>query len=275
MSGKCAILFYAAAVALTPVNVASKFLLGATGSTWIDPSLLLSLVALLTLLPHWEDFLESELRPVTAGAAVLFAVSLLSALSGLVLRPPTSVYTVLREPLRLWLNLAWFMTSAWFLRYRPRVVLVGAIVAVTFALSSGIYLELAALRLVPAPELAASYARSYLARQTLWFNGFPVIRMGGLFFEAPPFGLFMFSQLAILYLLRQSSPVSRWTAFGLVSATIGLLLSLSDQVLIAGAMALLAGLSRMRHKFLWPLCWCAGSKSRVLPSSRFLPPMAS
>src|ERR1700744_5244851 len=95
---KLATLLFAASVAVTPVGVAAKFLLGATGTTWIDPTLVLSLGAMAMLLPDWEDFLEEELRPLTIGAAVLFIASFCSALSGAVLRPPTSLYTVLREP---------------------------------------------------------------------------------------------------------------------------------------------------------------------------------
>jgi hypothetical protein len=249
MRSTCTTLLYVAAVALTPVSVASKYLLGATTSTWIDPSLLLSLAALLTLLPCWEDFLESELQLPMVAAGLLFLASLVSALSGLVLRPPESLYTVLREPLRLWLNLAWFITSVWFLRHRPRVVLIGSIIAVSFALIAGIYLELAAFRLVPAPELASSYARTYLIRQTLWFHGFPLLRMGGLFFEAPPFGLFMFSQFVVLALLREGALLRRWSATSLVFAGFGLLFSLSDQVFIAAAVGIFSGLSRLRKRW--------------------------
>jgi hypothetical protein len=249
MKSRWTTLLYAAAVAVTPVSVASKFLLGATSSTWIDPSLLLSLAALLTLLPHWEDFLERELQLPLIATALLFAASLVSAISGLVLRTPESLYTVLREPLRLWLNLAWFLTTCWFLRHRPRVVLVGSILAVTFALSAGIYLELAAFRLVPAPELAASYARAYLVRQTLWFHGFPLLRMGGLFFEAPPFGLFMFSQFVVLALLREGARLRKWSATSLFFAGFGLLFSLSDQVLIAAAVGLFSGFARLRKRW--------------------------
>jgi hypothetical protein len=251
---RCSVVFYVAAVALTPVGVASKFLLGATSSTWVDPSLLLSLVALLALLPHWEDFLEDELRPVLAAVALLFLASLLSALSGLFLRPPEMLYSVLREPLRLWLNLVWFLASVWFVRHRPRVVVIASILAVMFALGAGIYLELAAIKLVPAPELAASYARAYLARQTLWFHGIPLLRMGGLFFEAPPVGLFMFAQFVVLSRLRDSREYPRWSTASLISAALGLLFSLSDQALIAGVVGLSSGLSSMRKKR-WLITW--------------------
>ena len=248
MTRRLATLFYAGALALTPVSVACKFLLGATDVTWIDPSLLLSMLALLALVPYWEDFLQDELRPIVAGAAVLTLTSICCALSGMLLRPPSSLYTVMREPLRLWLNLGWLVASAWFLKHRPRVVLVGAIVAVMFGLGAGIYLELAAFHLVPAPALVASYARSYLARQTLWYHGFPLLRMGSLFFEAPPFGLFMFSMFVVLRRVQGSFLSRRWSAAGLMAAALGVLFSLSDQVLLAGAVGVFSGLPQMARK---------------------------
>ena len=134
MSRRLATLFYLAALMLTPVSVACKFLLGATNVVWIDPSLLLSLVVLLALLPRWEDFLEDELRFLVAGAAVLFLASLCSAFSGALLRPPSSLYTVLREPSRLWLSLGWFLTCAWFLKHQARTVFIGAVIAVMLGL---------------------------------------------------------------------------------------------------------------------------------------------
>jgi hypothetical protein len=246
MSRKIATSFFLAALALTPVSVGCKFLLGATDSVWIDPSLLLSLVALLFLLPHWEDFLATELRMLTAAAGLLALASLGSAVSGMLLRPPASLYIVFREPLRLWLNLGWLVTCGWFLRYRPRVVLTGAVTAVIFALSAGIYLELSAFRLVPAPVLVASYARSYLARQTLWFEGFPLLRMGSLFFEAPPFGLFMFSMFLVLRRLQHFG--RRWSIAGMSAAALGGLFSLSDQVYLAGAVGAFSGLPTMAKK---------------------------
>jgi hypothetical protein len=248
MSRRLATLFFVGALVLTPVSVACKFLLGATNAVWIDPSLLLSMVALLALLPRWEDFLDDELRLLVAGAAVLFLASLCSVVSGTLLRPPSSLYSVFREPLRLWLNLGWFLTCAWFLKHQPRTVFIGAVIAVMFGLSAGIYLELAAFNLAPAPALAVSYARTYLARQTLWFHGFPLLRMGSLFFEAPPFGLFMFSMVVVLHRLRKSVSSGIWSRVGLTAAALGALFSLSDQVLFAGAVGVFSGLPQLAKK---------------------------
>ena len=64
MSLRVATVLYSIAVVAIPISVASKFLLGMTGTTWIDPTLLLALAALLALFPHWGDFLD---RRVAAG----------------------------------------------------------------------------------------------------------------------------------------------------------------------------------------------------------------
>jgi hypothetical protein len=256
MSLRVATMLYSVAVVAIPISVASKFLLGVTGTTWIDPTLVLALAVLLALSPRWGDFLTGDLRLAVAGTALVFSASLICALSGLLLRPPSSVYVVLREPLRLWLNLCWFLVSCWFLVYKPRVILLCSIVAVAFGLGAGIYLHLVAFGVAPAPALVVSYTRSYLLRQTLWFNGIPIPRMGGLFFESPPFGLFMFSMLVVLFCTRESGRYRKWTACGLTFAVLGMLFSLADQVLLAGTVGLLSWLPNLGKKhpgISWPL----------------------
>jgi hypothetical protein len=256
MSLRIATLLYAVAVVAIPISVASKFLLGLTGSTWIDPTLILATAALLALMPHWGDFLEGDLRLAVAGAAVVASLSLICALWGMMLRPPSSLYDALREPLRLWLNLGWFLLSCWFLIHKPRVILVCSIIAVAFGLGSGIYFHLVAFGVAPASASIVSYTRAYLLRQTLWVNGFPIPRMGGLFFESPPFGLFMFSMLVVLGCTREAGRYSKWTVCGLALAVIGILCSLADQVLLAGSVGLLSWLPNLGKKhpgITWPL----------------------
>jgi len=256
MSVRMATILYAVAVVAIPISVASKFLLGLTGSTWIDPTLILATAALLALIPHWGDFLAAELRLVAAGTALVAVLGLVCALSGMLLRPPSSLYDALREPLRLWLNLGWFLLTCWFLIYKPRVVLLCSIIAVVFGLACGIYFHLVAFGIAPASAPIVSYIRAYLLRQTLWVNGFPIPRMGGLFFESPPFGLFMFSMLVVLGCTREMGRYSRWTACGLACAVIGMVCSLADQVLLAGSVGLLSWLPNLGKKhpgITWPL----------------------
>jgi hypothetical protein len=245
MNVRTATVFFAMAIAAIPIGVASKFMLGWTGAIWIDPTLVFAVAALLALFPRWGDFFNGGLRLAVIGAAALFFLSLVCALSGTILRPPASLYTPLREPLRLWLNLCWFLLSCWFLVYKPRVVLRCSIFAVVFGLAAGIYLQLVAVGLTPAPASVVAYTRSYFLRQTIWFNGVPIPRMGGLFFESPPFGLFMFSMLVVLLFTREAGRYPKWTAWGIGLAGLGILFSLADQVLVAGTVGLLASLPQL------------------------------
>jgi hypothetical protein len=174
----------------------------------------------------------------------------------MLLRPPSSPYVALREPLRLLLNLCWFLVSCWFLVYRPRVILRCSILAVAFCLGAGIYFHLVAFGLAPAPAPVVSYTRAYLLRQTIWFNGIPIPRMGGLFFEAPPFGLFMLSMVVVLSFIREKERYARWTSWGIALAVVGVLFSLADQVLLAATVGLLFSLPRLAEKhprIAWPL----------------------
>ena len=80
--------------------------------------------------------------------------------------------------------------------------------------------------------------------------------MGGLFFEAPPFGLFMFSMVVVLFLIREKGLYTRWTSWGITFAVLGVLFSLADQVLLAATVGLLFSLPRMGKKhprIAWPL----------------------
>lgn len=254
MSQRLATALYSMAVVAIPISVASKFILGVDGATWIDPTLLLSVAALLALIPRWADFLNADLRLFLAGAALLFLVSVLCTLSGMVIRPPKMLYDALREPLRLWLNLAFFVLSSWFLVHKPRVVVRSSIIAVIFGLGAGIYLHLVAFSLAPASTAIVSYTRAYLLRQTLWWNGLPIPRMGGLFFESPPFGLFMYSMLVVLTCTR--GPNRKWTGFAISLAVLGMLCSLADQVLLAGSVGLFSSLPKLgkdRPAVVWPL----------------------
>jgi hypothetical protein len=248
MNVRIAVALYSLAVVVIPIGVASKFLLGLDDVTWIDPTLVLSVATMAVLLPRWGDFLGGDLRPLTIGAAILAAASLASAVSGFLLRPTPSLYNAIREPLRLWLNLCWLLLSAWFLRHRPQVVLRWSGLAVAFALCTGIYLDLVVIGAAPAPQLVISYARLYFLRQTIWFGYTPVPRMSGLYFEGPPFGLFMFSMLVVLCVLHRNGFRSKWNRRSIALATLGTILSLADQVLLGAFISLVVCLPTLGKK---------------------------
>jgi hypothetical protein len=249
VSLKCASVLYALAIVAMPISVASKFLFGLNGVTWVDPSLILSFAAFLALAPHWGDFIWGELRSITLGILFISGVTLVCACSGLLLRPTSSLYVVFREPLRLWLNLCWMLVSSWYLLHRPALVVRMSVVAVFFALCSGVYLHLVVFGVVPAPQLIVSYMRIYFIRQLIWIHGVPVPRMGGLFIEAPPFGLFMFSMMAVLYVARENGLRPRWAGLGLVLAAVGTLFSIADQVFLGGLLWLVVSFSALRRRY--------------------------
>lgn len=248
MNVRIAVVLYSLAVVVIPIGVASKFLLGLDDVTWIDPTLVLSIASMAVLLPRWGDFLGADLRLLTIGAAILAAASLVCAFSGFLLRPTPSLYNAIREPLRLWLNLCWFLLSAWFLRNRPRVVLCCSGIAVAFALCTGVYLDLVVFGIAPAPQLVVSYARIYFLRQTVWFGYTPIPRMSGLYFEGPPFGLFMFSMLVVLFVLRRDGFRSKGSGRSIALATLGTILALADQVLLGALVSLAVCLPALGKK---------------------------
>ena len=254
MNLKIATILYAAAIIVMPISVASKSLLGLSSVTWVDPTLVLSLAAMFMLIPRWGDFLLGELRLITLGCFIIATTALICAFSGLLLRPATFVYSTLREPLRLWLNLNWMLISCWFLIHKPRLVNRYSVIAIAFALSTGIYMDLVVFGLAPAPPSVVTYMRLYFLRQAIAINGLPIPRMGGLFVEAPPFGLFMFSMLATLCVIRRNGFRTRWGIFGITLAAVGVLLSMADQVLLGALLSLLLCLpilGKGHTRFMW------------------------
>jgi len=177
-------------------------------------------------------------------------------MSGLALKPTDSLYDVLREPVRLGLNLSWMLVSCWFLVHNPKIISRFAVISVIFALLTGIYLTLVVFGIAPASQDVTAYMRIYFLRQIISFNGTLVPRMGGLFIEAPPFGLYMFSMLTVLVILLKHSIHSRWSVLGVWVAALGMLLSMADQVLIgsfAWAIVSIPSLKGRSSKLIWVL----------------------
>jgi hypothetical protein len=251
---KLAVFSYTIALAVIPISVASKPLLGLNGITWVDPTLIMSAFAFIMLMPRWGDFLSGDLRIATTGCVSLALLSVICAVWGLFLQPVTSFYNVFREPLRLWLNLVWLLVSCWMLLHKPKLVNHIAATAAIFALLSGLYLYLVVFGFAPAPQSVVLYERLYFLRQMAWLFDIPVPRMGGLFVEAPPFGLFMLSMLAVLYIMRKNGFRTKWNAIGIGFASLGVLLSMADQVLLGclvWAIASLPALGRGQAKLIW------------------------
>jgi hypothetical protein len=109
---------------------------------------------------------------------------------------------------------------------------------------------------LPANAVTAMYAKIYFIRQAIWLDDFPVPRMGGLFVEAPPFGLFMFSASIVLLIARKTGNRSTLLSWALWIALVGTLLSLTDQVLLGATVGLglaLPSLLPRRAWYFWPV----------------------
>lgn len=242
---------YGAAVVLMPVSYATKSLLHLENILWVDPSLVLVTIVFLLLLPRWGDFLAEPLRSIFLITVGLALLTIPAMVSGFLLRPTPQLYDILREPLRFWLLLIWLLTSCWFFRENPQLVFRCTAIAALFAFLTGLYMYGVVLGDLPANSATTTYARVYFLRQAIWVNTFPIPRMGGLFIEAPPFGLFMFSSTIILLNGWRLGYRSRLVRYGIWISIVGTVFSLTDQVLLGAAVGLGLALPSLVDRRSW------------------------
>ncbi len=229
---KISSILYALALLSLPLGPALKLMFGSEEMVWVDPTLIFATLAFVALIPIWNSSDSIELGGPTLATVVLTLLCIACALSGFLIRPSTKPYDALREPIRFFLTMIWFLTSCWFLRFRRRFVFRCAAVAVLLALLSGIYIDLVAAGFIPAPQKVIQYAQIYLLRQLISISGQLVPRMGGFFIEAPPFGLFMLSMAAFFYLAYRAGIRRASVLPGLIISLLGLFASLADQAFL-------------------------------------------
>lgn len=207
--------------------------------SWIDPTLMLSLLAFVLVM--------AEIRPRTG--AVLIVIAFLSAGVGLLLhkvdvdRPHSGWYIIVRDPLELTLSLIWFWVCVrYFVKDGTRAVRWLA-ASVICELAIAIYLYFAMFGLLPAPGPVETYLRDYLPRQVLTATFAGVPRMAGTYYESPMFGLFMLTSLVVLVLaLRQQRSAGAGTALlraAVIASAVGAIASLSGQTILAAVVFLL------------------------------------
>ena len=232
---KTATFFYALAVLLLPLSGALKQMLQLSSTIWIDPSIILAVSMFLLLGMPARDKYALWL----AGFATLSAVvgSFFLAPSGA--REHSSFYAFYAEPIRLWLDILWYLVSLEFLVHKREFVVRWLSISVVIQLSIAIYLYLALFDMVPVPNVIAIYLTLYKGRQAVMWGDTAVYRMAGTFIESPPFGLFMFCSFAIFvvsWTFENHSSVAygrRWLAVGMIASFVGAVASLSDEVLLA------------------------------------------
>ncbi len=243
--------FYALALLTLGAGPATKVFFGGAEMLWLDPPLIFSLLALIALLPHLTRKNTVLWREIAWPVAALLLVCGLGVVSGFLLLPTAELYDALREPSRFLLLLVWFAVSCWFLEEKPKMVLRYSAAGALLGLLSGVYVYAAAMRMLPAPPALAMYAQQYWFRQALWVNGIPIPRMGGLFIEAPPFGLFMLGLVVLFLIALRSGAKNKATVFGLAISLVGAIASLADQVTVAVVVCLAASVLSLRTRRRW------------------------
>lgn len=234
----------AAAIALLPMSYYTKTILGLREMTWVDPTLVLA-AALVVLRP-------SVVRFDALTAFALLAIP--GAIIGYACLPNSSPLAILREPLRLALNVGWYFLCLrlWSIDRAFACRWLSVSVIAELLLAAWRWLDWAGL--VPAPWISAAVRSANADKQLLWFGDVIIQRFMGTFEEGPPFGLFMLSALCVLLLAWwKLGERSRLVTTGVIAALAGTVCSLSDQIFLGLAtLVLFAGAgvcSRPRYRW--------------------------
>lgn len=237
---------FGVAIIALPLSYAVRNLLGYEG-TWIDPPMVLGAIVFVLVgrrLRRKRGWLLIVLAFVSAGLGWYMHRVEPGHLH-------SALFVVMTDPLGLTLNLIWFWVCIIYFASEPDYSVRCVSISVICQLLIGVYLYLAMFHILPVPSPMDSFLQDYRARQVLWFSGGGGIpRMAGTFDESPLFGLFMLSCLAVLALeLRRRGSEGKHARFilaGCLAAGIGVLSSLSDQILIAACVLAAAfGWSRL------------------------------
>lgn len=226
---------YGLAVVLIPIGFGVKEMFNL--HYWLDPTLILALVI----------FLLWPARPLPLVSVAIVAFAVFAAYIGTIYLPPlysdlVSLYWILKEPVRLLLCMMLFWVSVRFFVKDLQFAIRWLVVSVLAQLLLAAYLLVAVLGMVPVPRFLDRFVAMHQAAQWITVATLFVPRACGTFFEAPPFGLFMFCALVLLALAYfRDGLKTRLVLWGMVGALVGVLGSLSEQTLL-GALPLLAGL---------------------------------
>ncbi|GEM_PF-2746023 len=220
----------AVAVLLIPATSSIKDLLR-LDIPWIDPTLLLAPIAFIFLSP----------RLVPQASLAVVAAALLSCLSGAAALAADGSYVVLREFVRLLLNLVWFWVVVEVVRRKPKMLLntLAVTVIIQLAIAAAISIVLAALG---ETESIARLEDYYGGRQVVSLGAVKFQRFMGTFFEGPPFGLFMLCSLVVLLVGREHlGCTGKLSKCGVAASVAGIIGAFADQVFL-GSVVFMAGL---------------------------------
>jgi len=224
---KCRKCIIALIVILIPLSYSTKFLIGLPDITWINPTLILSVLFCLCTLDIKID----------SPSVFIVLMAFFSAIVGYIITPDwkLSLYPLFRESVRLLLCVIFMHVMIYALTKNREYVLKCLSITVCLEFFFSIYLIIGAYSDLGLSGDAREYMRIYLYRQAIWINGDIMIpRPGGTFIESPIYGLFMICSYIILTISRKEYIYdNRLIKTGQYIAMIGAIISLSSQV-IAG-----------------------------------------
>jgi hypothetical protein len=230
-------------VILFPLTYALKLVYDLE-TTWIDPAYLTGLLALLLYLvkvrgrprlTRSEWGMVGVLSAFVAFYCVVGLLSLVRYLGGDGPILPTA-YACIRDPMRLTLSAALFGVVV--LAVRDKVVYTQVLKAFVWVgiaqFAAAAYMVAAVAWSLYLPPGWLHYVEVYYWRQALYHGALVFPRLGGTFYEAPTYGLFLLCAVASNVLLLKYA--RGWTyRITLVVLGIGTVASLSDQVLLGFA----------------------------------------
>jgi hypothetical protein len=224
-------LFFGMAVIFAPLSYAVKFLAGTPDITWIDPTLVLSVLVFALAAGRVRERPGWYLVPLAAISMFLGALGHKVQSD----RFEAAWYVIFREPFQLGLSLLFLWVCIFYFRKEREFAVECVALSAILQFIAGVYLYAAMLGLAPVPSDTYEYLRVYAARQTLEFGIGSIPRMAGTFDESPLFGLFMLSCFVILALELSGGRAAKkngWVLTGAVVAAIATIASFSDQVLL-------------------------------------------
>jgi hypothetical protein len=250
---KAATFFYALALLLLPFSYAIKSMLLVFNIPWIDPGLILGLIAFVLTKARMPDRRAFWIIG-WAFVAAFIGSFFLAVTEHTVDRPRSPLYILYVEPLKLSLNIIWYWVSIKFITEKRDFVIRWLAISVAIQFSIATYLCSTLYDLTPVPDTVALYLSLYRQRQTLWWGDMPIFRMAGTFDESPPFGLFMFGCFVIfaLWLATDANSLKRhrkWAIFGAIVSGVGGFASLSDQIIVAFIIFGVFWYSALRRRF--------------------------
>lgn len=221
---------FALALVLMPLSYATKLMLQMPDMIWVNPTLVLSIVI---------SLIYCRREKFNIFALLVVGVAFISALFGIFFSCPADLYSTFREPVRLLLNILWFMVCVWMIRLDRCFVIKWLSISVAAQLFTAIWLFLAWYGMTWVPEPVQTYIDETRFSQASYLGSMVFPRLSGTFTEGPPFGLFMLSAFFIFFLAKYVGHESSiWINGGLLFSGIGILGALSDQIFLALAVAL-------------------------------------